>query len=87
MIYEHLPKTRDIECITATLRAMYKAMTGEWPEEKYHYDPPEPPIPPDPPIPPEPDCKCSYWLEKSGDGKRDWARWFKCLFGGPKRCK
>ena len=85
--YEHLPKTRDLACITATLRAMYKAVYGKDPVEKYHYDPPVPPEPPEPPTPPPVDCKCSYWLEKGGDGKRDWTRWFKCLFGGEKRCK
>jgi hypothetical protein len=59
--YEHLPKTRDLACITATLRAMYKAMTGAAPVAKYTYtppveppDPPEPPEPPQPPVPPVP---------------------------------
>lgn len=42
--YEHLPKTKDLVCITATLRAMYRAMTGKDPETKYHYEPPPPPI-------------------------------------------
>jgi len=54
--YEHLPKTRDLACITATLRAMYKAMYGKDPVEKYHYEPPveppEPPLPYEPPVPP-----------------------------------
>jgi hypothetical protein len=49
-------------------------------------DPPPPP-PPDPPIPPK-KCRCSYWLDKGSDGKRDWKRWWDCVFGdGPKRCK
>ena len=52
--YEHLPKTKDIVCITATLKAMYKAMTGKDPVPKYTYTPPEPPEPPEPPAPPTP---------------------------------
>ena len=63
MIYEHLPKTRDIACVTATLRAMYKEMEGEEPEEKYHYDPPVPPDPPEPPPPPTPPAqKLNPWI-------------------------
>jgi hypothetical protein len=43
--------------------------------------------PPDPP-PPSKKCRCSYWFEKGGDGKRDWKRWWDCVFGdGPKKCK
>lgn len=59
--YEHLPKTKDIVCITATLRAMYKAMTGKDPIEKYHYEPPAPPAPEPGPWPtPEPEPKSCY---------------------------
>jgi hypothetical protein len=51
--YEHLPKTEDLACITATVKAIYKAVYGKDPVEKYHY---EPPVPPEPPAPePEPD--------------------------------
>jgi len=59
--YEHLPKTKDLACITATVKAIYKAAYGKDPVEKYHYtppveppDPPEPPEPPQPPVPPVP---------------------------------
>jgi len=88
--FEHLPQDESpagLPCQVKTLKAIYKAVYGKDPVEKYHYDPPVPPEPPEPPTPPPVDCKCSYWLEKGGDGKRDWTRWFKCLFGGEKRCK
>jgi len=70
--YEHLPKTEDLACITATVKAMYKAMTGKDPVAKYHYtppvEPPEPPVPPepDPPLPPEPPVPPHSW------GKDNW---------------
>ena len=64
--YEHLPKTEDLACITATLKAMYKAMTGKDPVEKYHYtppvEPPEPPPPPPPPEPPAPEKKFPWFI-------------------------
>ncbi len=91
--FEHIPKVvNEDECASNNITAIseaYNARFGNWPANygKYPNDWVDP-IPPTPPDPPTPDCKCRYWLEKGGDGKRDWKRWFDCVFGdGPKRCK
>ena len=65
--YEHLPKTEDLACITATVKAIYKAVYGKDPVEKYHYtppvEPPEPPQPPEPPVPPTPPVPPHTWMK------------------------
>jgi hypothetical protein len=90
--YEHLPKTRDLACITATLRAMYKAMTGADPVVKYHYtppvEPPEPPQPPEPPVPPtppEPNKSCyQKYIANRPLSKWQIGKFLSCLMGGRK---
>jgi len=37
--YEHLPKGGSLACQVATLRAIYRAANGRWPEQKYVYTP------------------------------------------------
>jgi hypothetical protein len=37
--YEHLPKGGNLACQVQTLRAMYRAIYGRWPVEKYAYTP------------------------------------------------
>jgi hypothetical protein len=37
--YEHLPKGGNLACQVQTLRAMYRAIYGRWPTEKYTYTP------------------------------------------------
>jgi hypothetical protein len=96
--FEHIPHGSNLDCHVETIKAIsgaYRSIFAAWPSNygKYPYTPPPPPPPPPAPPPgpgptPGPDCQCSYWLEKGGDGKRDWKRWFDCVFGdGPKRCK
>ena len=82
------------ECWALNIKAISEAYAerfGALPDNygRYPDDWVEPIPPPEPPIPPPvKKCKCSYWLEKGGDGKRDWKRWWDCVFGdGPKRCK
>jgi len=83
--WEHLPKTEDMACILNTLKAMFKALFGKEPTAKYHYTPPV--EPPEPPEPPAPQCSCALWLDtEGGTRKKDWWRWLRCIFGGPKRC-
>ena len=64
-VFEHLPQSSDLACQTNTLKEIYRAIHGEYPTEKYHYDPPIPPTPPEPeppePEPPEPEK--SWWLQ------------------------
>jgi hypothetical protein len=86
--YEHLPKTKDIVCITATLSAMYKVLAGKDSVPKYTYTSPPAPEPtpepePEPGPVPVPKCTCSGWLWKG-----DFKRWWNCLFHkGDKYCK
>ncbi len=86
--FEHLPKTKDLECIQATLRAMYMAMTGATPVEKWHYEEPAPvpepqpePIPGPLPEPPAlPTCVEKYIKNRS---VRHWqfGRYLLCKLG------
>lgn len=44
-VFEHLPKGGDVACQKATMKAIYRALNGKDPEEKWHYEPPSPPPP------------------------------------------
>ena len=80
----HCPQTTDYDCLARTFEAIsasYKAVYGAWPENHGNavYTPPEPPVK---------KWKCRYWLEKGGDGRRDWRRWILCVLGlGRKKCR
>ena len=81
-VFEHVPKGGDLVCQCATMKEIYKAVHGEYPEEKWFYVPPQPPTPPTPPEPPSPpeptpEKPCSYFL-------KHWniLAWLRCIFFG-----
>lgn len=82
-VFEHLPKGGSVNCQVITLRAIYRALNGVYPIEKWHYEPPAPPTPPTPPTPPAPPeppapvKPCSYWFKRL-----NFKRWVKCVFSG-----
>jgi hypothetical protein len=92
--FEYCPEGDEATAIAVfeAMSASHRAVLGVDPEGYHLYPPevePEPTPKPTPtPKPKTKKCKCRYWLEKGSDGKRDWRRWWDCVFGdGPKHCK
>ncbi len=85
--YEHLPQSADMACQAATLKAIYHAIHGVYPPEKWHYEPPvppepPPPEPPEPPLPPEPKLSCyEKYIKDRPVSKWQLGKFIKCLFG------